>query len=175
MYIKYNDYELLYLINEGSEEAYYAMIEKYTFLIYRKLYDFRIKPKYRDDFFQEGLIVLKNAIKSFDEYKGKTFTKFFEMVLGYRFQRLLYRESKYFFDVTLVEYPEMIVDNHHQEEVNLLEKFDDCIFSEMEYEILKYIALGYKPREIAKIKNTNSRSIYNTLARVKGKIKHMSA
>ena len=175
MYIKYNDFELLYLIEEGSEEAYYALIYKYQFLIHQKITDFHIKDKYRDDFFQEGLMVLDEAIRTFNEYKGKSFTMFFQMVLSFRIQRLLAQEKKYFYNVTLVEYPEMIrEDNDNLEKDTIKDKYSDYGFSNLELDILSFISQGYKPKEIASVRKIEARSVYNAIARIKKKIKTKS-
>lgn len=176
MYIKYNDFELLYLIEEGSEEAYNAMVYKYQHLINQKIKDFRIKPKYKDDYIQEGLIVLDEAIRNFNEYKGKTFTMYFSMLLTYRFQRLLDQEKKYFYNVTLVEFPEMIKEEKSEFEVDSIrDKYKDYGFSELELEILNFISQGYKPIEIAKAKKIECRKVYNTISRIKTKIKNKTA
>ena len=53
--IEYNDNELLYLINEGSEIAQDILFNKYAGLIKKRISLFKIKTRYRDDFYQEGM------------------------------------------------------------------------------------------------------------------------
>ena len=43
--IQYNDYELLYLMNEFDEEAERLLFEKYTNLIKSRIYKFGIKER----------------------------------------------------------------------------------------------------------------------------------
>ena len=70
---KYNDNELLYLLYEGEEVARQLLFKKYKFLIYKRLRAFRIKDKNFDDFFQEGLMALNDAINHFNPYYHKSF------------------------------------------------------------------------------------------------------
>lgn len=79
-----NDYYLLYLIKEKNEVAINVMIEKYRALIYRVIMDQNIPRSYFDDFYQEGLLCLFQTIDLFDERFGKTFTRFFELLLRRR-------------------------------------------------------------------------------------------
>ena len=71
--IQYNDYELLYLMNEFDEEAERILFEKYTNLIKAKIRKFKVKSRYKDDFMQEGYYMLMIAIRTYDEFSNKTF------------------------------------------------------------------------------------------------------
>jgi RNA polymerase sporulation-specific sigma factor len=79
----YNDYEILDSIRQGNEEALALMIEKYRFLIAKKIKKFNLTNEF-DDCFQEGLIVLYRSIKKFDDRFSKTFTRYFETNLEHR-------------------------------------------------------------------------------------------
>ena len=48
---QYNDYELLYMIEDDSKEALEILVKKYEPLIYTRLIKFRIKKEYFDDYF----------------------------------------------------------------------------------------------------------------------------
>ena len=78
---QYNDYELLYLMNEFDEEAERIFFEKYTNLIKTRVNKFGIKSRYREDFVQEGLYMLVVAIRTYNEYSNKTFNKYFDLIL----------------------------------------------------------------------------------------------
>ena len=97
--IQYNDYELLYLMNEFDEEAEKILIEKYSVLIRFRIYKFKVKDRYIDDFMQEGLYMLLIAAKTYNEMSDKTFTKYFDLILQRKFQRLIERPLflRYFF------------------------------------------------------------------------------
>lgn len=170
MYIKYNDFELLYLIDSGSEEAYFALVHKYSYYIHKKISDFHMKEKYREDFFQEGLMVLDEAIKKYDEYRGKSFNRYFDMLLVHRFQRLLALEKNYFYNVSLVEFPEMLEEQVSEFETNdsvnsIVEELDRLKFSELEKSIYMFVLNGLKPREIAKKTNMDIKVVYNAICR----------
>ena len=70
---QYNDYELLYLMNEFDEDAERLLYEKYSNLIRNRIVKFNIKERYRDDFFQEGLYMLFIATRTYNENCKKTF------------------------------------------------------------------------------------------------------
>lgn len=72
-----NDNELIYLCNENVEEAENILIDKYKpcILIILKEYlkEYNIVGMEVADLYQEGLIGLIHAVKSFDEKKDVTF------------------------------------------------------------------------------------------------------
>lgn len=75
-----NDYELLYLIGESSEEANEAIIKKYSPAIdyFVRKYSPLIEGKGVDesDLYQEGLIGLDSAIKNYQDQKDIKFSTF---------------------------------------------------------------------------------------------------
>ena len=110
--IKYNDLELLYLVYEGEKEAYDMLFDKYFGLIYKRAIGFKIKSKNFDDFIQEGLMSLDVAIHSFNPIFGKSFTRYFDMILQRRFIAILRKESGYFYNVTLVSTYDAVEEDH---------------------------------------------------------------
>ena len=52
-FYKYNDYELLYLIDIGNEDALETLVWKYGYLIKSKINKMNIPQVLRDDFYQE--------------------------------------------------------------------------------------------------------------------------
>lgn len=79
-YKQVNDYEIMYLVEEKSEEASSLLFEKYQPIIdlyvrkYRK-FCFRLGID-ADDLIQEGRIGLWNAITHYIEYQGNMFYTF---------------------------------------------------------------------------------------------------
>jgi len=65
VYLFYNDYELLYLINEGETPALKMIFRKYEHLIYTKVLELYPYGDKSDDLVQEGRIVLFNCIKNY--------------------------------------------------------------------------------------------------------------
>ena len=100
---QYNDYELLYLISEQDELALDIMYKKYIPLIKARIAAFRIKEFNREDFFQEGLFMLHKAISTYRPDSGKTFNKYFDMILQRHYIQLRRKESKHFYNVVLTD------------------------------------------------------------------------
>lgn len=167
---QYNDFELLYMIEEDSKEALEIMFEKYKPLIYSRIKSFNIKKDYVDDFFQEGLIALYNAIEKFNPENNTTFTNFFDIVLQRRIMSVLRKNKKYFESNCICENVD-IVEAYTPNEQNInLERIQklESILSTFELEVfkLKYMK-ELKANEIATILNVNVNKIYNACDRIK--------
>lgn len=162
---QYNDYELLYLMNEFDEKAEKIFYEKYTNLIKNRIYKFKIKDRYKDDFLQEGLYMLYVAIKTYNEYCGKSFNKYFDLILKRKFIQIITREKNYFYQVDL------------KEEVDYLSEQKNFVYDDyknmtnMEKEVLKYLERNYKPKDISAILKCNIKAVYNCICRIKAKLK----
>ncbi len=68
-----DDTELVRLYNNGDQTAFQQLAVRYIFIIRNKssdLHNMGIEP---DDLFQEGLLGLHNAVRSFDENGGASF------------------------------------------------------------------------------------------------------
>lgn len=163
--IQYNDYELLYLMNEFDEEAEKILIEKYSVLIRFRIRKFRVKDRYIDDFMQEGLYMLLIAAKTYNEMSEKTFTKYFDLILQRKFQRLIEQEKNYFYNVDLIE----DINSLREPNVFIYEHDKQESFSTFEEKVLKYQKKNYRPREIAQFLNCDIKSVYNCLYRIKEK------
>lgn len=166
----YNDYELLYMINEFDEEAEIIFYNKYRNLIYKRMNDFKIKVNRRDDFLQEGFFVLSNAIRNYNYYGKKSFNKYFDLLLQRRFTNILRNEKQYFYNVTIEESSSVIMETNSF--VYDTRDFDIRGLSSLEKEVIKYKNQNFKPKDIAKILNCDVKSIYNCLCRIKIKAKN---
>lgn len=162
---QYNDYELLYLMNEFDEDAERLLYEKYSNLIRNRIVKFNIKERYRDDFFQEGLYMLFIATRTYNENCKKTFNKYFDLILQRKFIRLITRERHYYFDVDLQD-GDTIVNESYTFEYNF---HSNCNFNSFEEKIITLKNKNYRPKEIAKILNCDVKRIYNCLYRIKTK------
>lgn len=89
MYIKHNDYELVYLIKEGSNKARELLFDKYGVLI-RKIYreGFYSQKYHLFDFLQEGFLVLEKVIYSFNMNYTFNFYSYFTLCFSRRLLRL---------------------------------------------------------------------------------------
>ena len=73
-YFEHNDYEILYQIKEGNQEALHLMFEKYNNLIAKKIFQFNLQYDF-EDMMQEGRMMLFKSIREFQDKHQKSFTK----------------------------------------------------------------------------------------------------
>ncbi len=174
MIYKYNDYELLYLIYEKQDEALEIMFKKYESLIKARIRDFHIKSKSFDDFFQEGLIMLKIAIETYDIYERKTFNKYFDLILQRKIREILARESKYFYHVVIQDNMDYLLSEVKETTLKIEENWKTNLTTlekqvfELMYESKKDIPA------IAKEIICDERKIYNAIYRAKKKIRQIT-
>lgn len=164
---RYNDYELIYMIqSEACEYALKIMFSKYELLIWKYIHMYNVCECDRDDYMQEAKILMYNIINRFDESKGKTFTRFYELVLKRRFFALLRKKPKY-----------ELRDDFSQfgAEVN----FDaDLIIPETLTELEKHVFQRYfienqRINIIAENNELNPKQVYNAIYRIKEKFKSL--
>ena len=76
IYKKYSDEELIEKINNGDINAQNYLLNKYQNIVSMKTKKFFLIGGDNDDMFQEGMIGLYKAIKSFDAEKNNSFKTF---------------------------------------------------------------------------------------------------
>lgn len=173
MHYHYNDNELLYLINEGNDSALKIMYLKYIPLVKKRILDFKIGYERYDDFFQEGMMMLDKAIKTFNPYYDKTFNKYFDLILQRKFIRISQEYNEYIKNVSILENLDEFFLQESEKEIVALSDFEIDDFSDFEYEVLKNFAENHLPaREIGKLLDCNVRKVYNALSRGKRKMKN---
>ena len=167
-YFKMNDYEVIYLIRCGSEEAREIMIEKYRKLISKNITSFHFKEEY-EDYFQEGLMVLVHSIDEFDEHKGP-FPIFYNNNLVHRFIDLKKKKINRKNRITINN---LILEETHSPYGVVEEEYGFFNgLTEKEKDIIKLRCLNkYSVEYIAKKYDTDIKSIYNLIARIRKKIK----
>lgn len=176
-YINSNDNELIYLIRLGNEDALNYMINKYEKYIYTNIKKYKINNF--DDAYQDGLVALINAIKSFNDSYNKTFNKYFELILSNKLLDTLKRENKErkYYLVDTVE-----IDNNYllnEETVKLDEKISEKYKAELMKSLGKnelivfeeYFLHNYSIDDISKTNNMDKKNIYYTIYRISKKIK----
>lgn len=172
--IKYqiNDNELLYLIYEKNDYAFDLLCTKYTPMIKRRIKDYRVDTSFYDDYFQEGLIMLDVAIKTYKENTSKSFNKYFDLILSRRIIQLLKKDMRYQRHIDLMGDIECL----QLEEKNDLNldylSFDLKNLSKFEEEIITKIYFeNYRAGDISKEMNISLRSVYNAISRAKNKMR----
>ena len=78
-YGKLTDEQLIEKIKDGEEEACSFLLERYRDLVNMKVSRYFIVGAEKEDIFQEGMIGLFKAIKTFDETKQNSFKTFANM------------------------------------------------------------------------------------------------
>ena len=163
-----NDYELIYLIQCHHDwVALEMMFAKYENMIWKNLSTYNVGSKDKDDIFQDCLILLNKAITIFNENRGKTFTRYFELILK---REIVYRKNK-LPNVLLMDRPELIPGVSYmvlEEE----EEFEIHLKTELEKKVYKsYFKEGMKINSIVRDLNVSEKQIYNCIYRIKKKIK----
>ncbi len=162
-----NDYELVYLIrHEHDHVALEFLMRKYHRFIWKQVHLLGVDAREFDDFHQEGLMMLIKAVKTFNESRGKTFTRYFELILKRQFYHLKRSLPKH----QLYENPDFYKGTVHLEEAPL----NDPGLNEKEK--IVYQAYFIEKQAIANIAlqmKQNNKHIYNMIYRIREKYKKM--
>lgn len=171
---KMNDYELLYLIHQGSDEALEIMFDKYQYLIYARVKRFNIPISLRDDFVQEGYIMLNKAIKTYKMESNKTFNKYFDLILQRRFISLIRINKTYQNYAVLMEEVNPSYESDATNDTSSIE-VRESMFSKQEHLIFvnKYLNSMTTEEMVLKFGLT-PKQIYNATVRIKAKLKQMN-
>jgi hypothetical protein len=158
-YASYNDYELLYLISEGSEAALNLLYHKYYIYINKIVNKFGLPRYKREDMIQEGVDVFLSSIKNYnpDRYTYPFFN-YFKLCLERKIYKILNRSTYYdsnlvFSDVDFIDkdsgrynkiqiYRSLLLDDDERE------IFEECF--------LKGISLG----KLAEAKELTYKKLY---------------
>jgi len=172
--INFNDNELIYLIKNNNEQANNLLIKKYENYIHSRIHELGLEN--HEDCFQEGLIVLFNAVNNFNEDYNKSFTKYFEVLLNNKLidlKRRQIKESNYF---VLMDVFELDYCNYLNEESSLIEYNNcDALIAKLSFVeksvFYDYFLCNLSIDEIALRQKTNKKNIYYIIYRIKKKIK----
>lgn len=185
---QYNDYELIYMIKESSEEALKIIIDKYDPII--KNMAFSYAKKYSmfnfdvDDLIQEGRIALYNSISKFDENKNILFYSFL-LICVKRAMNNVVRKAFRKQDLLIDDYVENdnydmnIPDKTNYQPFNILEdiEMDKHIIyfknslSDLESAIFELRLNNFKYAEIAKLLDIKVKKVDNEMMKIKIKLK----
>ncbi len=170
----YNDYEIIDLVKQGNEEALQLMIDKYRYLIAKKISKFNLTDDF-DDYFQEGLLVLYRSILRYDDSRIKTFTRYFEMNYEHHLIsaiRTKTRKQKFTIEKLPMLYGDSIGENkseyYSEDEIkavlHVLSTLEKRIFERRFIE-------NYDVKTIAEIEALDVKTVYNAIERIRKKIK----
>ena len=135
----------------------------------------------REDWFQEGMIGLLNAVRSFSEDKGTAFSTYACVCISNRLSSVCRRVSgrsnspldeSLELDDSVVppaaSAEESYINNEYS--ISITEKFFS-ILSEAERKVLGFYIAGYSYREIADRLSMTEKSVGNAICRAKAKLK----
>ena len=187
--MEYNDYELVSLAREGSEDAINIIYQKYKPIIIRKSRDAIIRADHHgieiSDIMQEGFIGLEEAINCFSDKDNTSFYTFAVLcinrqIINYLRKTTGGRDKILNEAVSLDECIEKNIRDNFDTEISLIAKENERNIihdiekklTTFEYDVFKLKIKGYNFDEIANILNKDIKSIYNTFQRIKIKIRN---
>ena len=185
---KHNDYELVYLAQEGNEEAINLIYQKYKPIIVKKSKNAILYATHHgidiNDIMQEGYIGLDEAIHNFFQDGDASFYTFAMICIDRKIVNYLKRatgsKDKTLNDaVSIDDSLERVIGNKtnieslmvdREEEKLIIEKFR-LVLTNFERDVFDLLIIGYTFEEIGKYLNRDVKSIYNTFHRIKNKFK----
>ena len=186
--MEHNDYELVFLAQEGNEDAINLIYQKYKPIIIKKSKNAIVFASHHgieiNDIMQEGFIGLDEAIRDFSQDTEATFYTFANLCIDRQIANYLKKMTsgkdrilneaitindsleKTMRDNMDIEKYFIGRDNNEEITVNIRQKLTN--FEKKAFDLrLK----GYSFEEIAKTLNKDMKAIYNTFFRIREKIK----
>lgn len=163
----YNDYELIYLSRFGDEEVVDIIIKKYEPLVHKMISNFNVTSLNKEDYLQEGRLIINKAIASFNEDSKMTFTKYLEMLLYHRFIDLARKKKKTDYELLEEDTLDYLSDNSNTN--NLYENIEINYegLSKLEQDVFyyKYIE-GCSSKKVSEILNIPIKKVYSATERI---------
>lgn len=186
--MEYNDFELVSLIRENNEEAREILYNKYKPIIVKKstdqIYKLGSYGMEINDLIQEGYIGLDNAINCFNEKENTSFYTFAllcidRQIITYIKKNTNNKAMVLNDAINLDDGKEYLFRDNTDIEGSFINKEDVKEFinlicdslSDIEKKVFSLKLEGYDIGEIANLLNKDTKVIYNTLHRIKYKIK----
>lgn len=167
---KLNDYELIYLFRDGNEVALNLLFKKYEAFIQSKLNTFKVTGALREDFYSEALMALYAAITSYNDNIRITFYNYFNIVLTRRFVKAYAKLVRPEIPVENIDW--FLGEENIEYRPSLYE--DGLALMKTDCERLVYRELykvGLSPGEIATNNNIDIKKVYNTINKIKERLK----
>lgn len=188
--MEYNDFELVSMAKEKSDEATNILYEKYKPIILGRANSFYGIVNHHgvelNDLIQEGYIGLDNAINNFREMDNVTFYTFASMcierqIIAYIRKSSNKRQRLLNDAIAIDEGMEHLIRDNFDIENSLIDEENDKDIvdrlrnnlSDAERIVFDYKMCGYSISEIIKKTKKSSKVIYNTLDRIKLKFKKL--
>ena len=187
-YNEYNDYELVFLAQEGNEDAINIIYKKYKPIIVKKsklaIYSTKNSGSEINDVMQEAYLGLEEAIKNFSQNDEATFYTFANLCIDRKISNYIRKMANkknillneaIFIDENMENYLKDTTDIEN----NLIRKVmkEEIInkiydkFTTFEKDVYNLLVDGYSLAEISNKLEKDIKSIYNTIDRIKQKVK----
>ena len=183
-----NDYELVFLAQEGNEDAINMIYQKYKPIIVKKSKNSIVLAAHHgidiNDIMQEGFIALDEAIKNFSQDNEASFYTFALLCIDRQISNYIKKitggKGKPLNEaITITDNLEKSIDDGTNIELSFIGKVSDFnmikeireILTDFERTVFDMRLQGYSFEEIGSQLNKDKKSIYNTFQRIKIKIK----
>lgn len=165
-----NDYEILYYIREGNEEALKYLFKKYDAYIWKAALSYCKYNGKVEDLVQEGKIILYNCIRVYRPTIGCFFFSFFEICIKREFLKL---SSHDYFKNNII-YLNEIIDSTFDYGKNIVYLSDELINEEAEKEMYRFLIMeGFSLKLYAEKKHLSYHKVYVMYARLVEKLKRL--
>lgn len=195
-YAHESDERIIELIREGKTELTDILLDRYKNEVKKRSNGLTLMGADRDDLIQEGMIGLFNSIRDYKSDKDCSFATFASICIrGAMVNAVLHYQSKkygplnsslsfsattdsgkdnvfeeFYGDTSAANPEKMTLDVESVQE--LLVKIRECL-SKTELQVFEYCQQGLSSREIAEEMNISSKSVANSLTRIKQKIRKL--
>ncbi|MBQ8218881.1 MAG: sigma-70 family RNA polymerase sigma factor [Bacilli bacterium] len=186
--MEYNDYELVCLAQEGNTKAIDIIYNKYMPIIVKKSKNaiFTIKQHGIEinDIMQEGYLGLDEAIKNFSQDDVATFYTFANLCIDRKIsnylRNIVSNKNRLLNEAIFIDdnIENLISDKSNIEDELVNRNMQEDIINKVkkkltffENSVFELIVSGYNFTEIANNLNRDVKSIYNTVDRIKHKVK----
>ena len=183
-----NDYELVFLAQEGNEDAINLLYQKYKPIIVKKSKNAIMFATHHgidiNDIMQECYIALEEAIRNFSQDETASFYTFALLCIDRKITNYLRKttssKGKALNEAIAIDDSlEKVIGDNTNIESYLMGKDSDNelieiirgMLTEFERKVFDLKIRDYSFEEIAKLLNRDVKSIYNTFQRIKNKIK----
>ena len=183
-----DDYELVYLAQDGNEDAINLLYQKYKPIIVKKSKNAIMYATHHgidiNDIMQEGFIGFEDAIRNFSQDEAATFYTFAMLCVERKIVNYLRKttgtKGRILNDaVTIDETLERVLDDGTSIEDKIIGRDNNSelmdtirkMLTDFEEKVFDLKLKDYTFDEIAKILNKDVKSIYNTFQRIKAKIR----
>lgn len=200
-YQDFNDYELIYLVEEDNEDALQLLFKKYqpfiNKIVLRFYYSLKKYGVEYDDIYQEAYLAFMKAVRLFDNRENTLFYTFLNISIRSRllnYRRVIMSKKNSFYsnmislnanvfeddDLTFEEYiedkkqvdPVLLLDSRNLE--NQLKSFS-LELSPIQGQIFELVYNGFENYEIAILLDMEGKEVSNYLYRIRKRLKNYLA